>query len=61
MNKNTYRDLTEEHSARALHNQLPYNANSKVVVQYGVKDVVKWLNMFQPKGGVSKAYIPKTI
>ena len=41
---------------RALYNQLPYNANPKVMIWYLVKDVVKQINMFPPKGGFSKTY-----
>ena len=31
------------------------------MVQYGVKDVVKWPNMFPIKGGASKTYIPREL
>ena len=31
------------------------------MVRYGSKDVVKWLNIFPLKGGVSKTYVPKEI
>ena len=46
---------------RSLYHKLPYNAILKVMVQYGVKHVVKWLNMFTPKGRVSKTYIQRNI
>ena len=43
---------------RALYHRLPYNATPKVMVRHGVNNAVKWTNMFPPKGGVSKTYIP---
>ena len=43
---------------RALYHLLPVNAILKVMVRCGAKDVVKWLNMFPNKGGVSNTYIP---
>ena len=46
---------------RALYHQLTYKDIPKVMVRYGLKDMVKWLSMFPPKGGVSKTYIPREI
>ena len=41
---------------RYLYHQLPYNFIPKVMVRYRIKDVVKRVNMFPPKVGVSKTY-----
>ena len=42
--------------SRALYQRLPYKTIPKLMVRYGVKDVAKWIDMFPPKVGVSKAY-----
>ena len=52
---------TIKESFRALYHQLPSNTIQKLMVRYGPKDVVKWTNIFPPKGLVSKTYSPREI
>ena len=46
---------------RTLYHRIPCNNIPKVMVQYGAKYVVKRINMFPPKDGVSKIYSPRAI
>ena len=47
---------TIKESFRALYHQIPYSASPKVMARCGANDVMKWLNMFPPKGGVCRTY-----
>ena len=46
---------------RALYHNLPYKSIPKIMVKAAAQYVVKWLNMFPPKGGVSSHYSPRAI
>ena len=46
---------------RAMYHCLPYKAIPSIMIKAAAKRAVKWLNMFPPKGGVSKYYSPRAI
>ena len=46
---------------RAMYHSLPYKAIPKIMIKAAAKRAVKWLNMFPPKGGVSKYFSPRAI
>ena len=46
---------------RAMYHCLPYKAIPSIMIKAAAKRAVKWLNIFPPKGGVSKYYSPRAI
>ena len=46
---------------RALYHRVPYPKMPKVMIKMAAAEVVKWLNMFPPAGGVSEIYSPRAI
>ena len=44
-----------------MYHSLPYKAIPCIMIRAAAKRAVKWLNMFPPKGGVSKYYSPRAI
>jgi len=46
---------------RSLWHRLPYKTMPKLMIEEAAVNVVKWLNAFPPKGGISMEYSPRII
>ena len=52
--------MIKEHYG-AMYHSLPYKSIPKIMIKAAAKHTMKWLNMFPPKGGVSKYFSPQAI
>ena len=46
---------------QVLWHRLSYKVMPRIMIKIGVMEMVRWLNAFPPKGGVSTEYSPRTI
>ena len=46
---------------RATYHRIPFNTMPKVMIKAAAFDIIKWLNMFPPKGGISTVYSLRAI